>query len=212
MNLIIISGPSGSGKSYLAKKICKEFKHINLIKTDSYYKDNFIIKILSMYFNDIYDRIISLKKKELKGTLISILNKEKLIYRYNYDFRRRKSTKKEIIKHSDQSTNQIVILEGIFAHRLITDFEKHIFMKILCIEDKSLCFKRRIQRDLIERGRERKEVEERFQKSWEIFHNQSNKYRKGNNLICLKKENKEQFINIINRIENLNLKNKKNVD
>ena len=85
-------------------------------------------------------------------------------------------------------------------------------MKILCIEDKSICFKRRIHRDLIERGRKRKEVEERFQRSWEIFHNQSFNFKKDNEVIYLNKKDEEQYNNIINRIESLNLKTKKNVD
>ena len=41
MNLIIISGPSGSGKSILAKRICKEFKDIELNKWHGPYKSSF---------------------------------------------------------------------------------------------------------------------------------------------------------------------------
>ncbi len=212
MNLIIISGPSGSGKSFLADRICKQFKNTYRIKTDSYYRDDLIIKTLSLYFKGIYDRIISIKRKELIHTLSSILNKEEHIYSYNYDFRTRKSTKKEIIRITNQSTNQIVILEGIFAHRIIKKFRNQILMKILCIEDKSLCFKRRIQRDVIERGRKRKEVEERFQRSWDIFSNQSSDFKKDNQIIYLNKKDEEKYNKIIKRIEMLNLKNKKKVD
>ncbi len=212
LNLIIISGPSGSGKTFLAKRICKEFNHINIINTDSYYRDNFMIKILSLYFKDIYDRIISIKRNELIDTLTSLLNNEELINSYYYNFKTRKSTKKTIIRKRNQYTNQIVILEGIFAHRLIKNFKNNIFMKILCIEDKSLCLKRRIERDLVERGRKRKEVEERFQRSWEIFHNHSSNFKRNNEIIYLDNKDKEQYRNIINRIESLNLKTKKNMD
>ena len=212
MNLIIISGPSGSGKSFLADRICKKFDYIYIIKTDSYYRDDLTIKTLSLYFKDIYDRIISIKRKELIDTLNSLLNKEDHIYSYNYDFKNRKSTKTELIRDSSQCKNQTVILEGIFAHRLVEKFKKDIFMKILCIENKSLCFKRRIRRDSLERGRKRQEVEERFQRSWEIFHNQSSNFKKDNEIIYLNKKNGEQFNNIINRIESQRLKAKKNVD
>ena len=212
MDLIIITGPSGSGKSILAKKIRNEFKNINIIKTDSYYRDNIMIKLLSIYFKGIYDRIISIRRNELIDTLKSILNKEELIFDYNYDFRTRKSSKKEVIRENSQDANQIVILEGIFAHRLTRDFRNIIFMKILCIEDKNLCLKRRILRDLIQRGRTRKEVEERFQRSWEIFHTHSTNFRKDNQIIHLRKKDEEQYKYIINIIENLNLKNKKNMD
>ena len=211
MNLIIISGPSGSGKSHLAKRISEKFKDIKIVKTDSYYRDNLLIKIISLYFNDIYDRIISIKKKELIDTLNSILNNEELVPSYNYDFRTRKSTKK-YIRNRSEYTSQVVLLEGIFAHRLIKYFKKHIFMKITCIEDKSLCFERRIRRDLIERDRKINEVEGKFQKSWEIFHNQSSNFKKDNEIIYLNKKDEEKYKNIINRIEILNLKTKKNVD
>ncbi len=212
MNLIIISGPSGSGKSYLAESICKKFKNINIIKTDSYYRDNLMIKILSLKFNDIYDRIISIKSKELIYTLTSILNREELIYSYNYDFRSKKSTKKLIRININDYTNPIVILEGIFSHRLMNKFKTNIFMKILCIEDKNLCFERRIRRDVIQRGRQRKEVEERFNRSWEIFHNQSSNFKKDKEIVYLNKKDESQYNNIINRIESLNLETKKKVD
>ena len=209
INLIIISGPTASGKSFLAKKISKEFENINVIKTDSYYRDNLFIKTLSLYINHIYDRLISIKKKELINTLTSILNKEKVIYTYNYDFKTRKSTKKEIILRTSQYRNQIIILEGIFAHRVIKNFKNNIFMNILCIEDKSLCFNRRILRDLLERGREKNEVENRFHKSWEIFQNQSTNFKNNNEIIYINTKEKEKYNNIISKIQSLNRKTKK---
>ena len=48
MKTLIITGPSGSGKSYLTKNISKLFNNTIVIKTDSYYKDNIFIKFLSI--------------------------------------------------------------------------------------------------------------------------------------------------------------------
>ena len=91
MRTLIITGPSGSGKTYLTKKLQNKFNSL-VIETDSYYRDDLFIKVLSKFMYDIYDRIISIKKKKLIETLNSICNKDKEINLYNYDFRRKKST------------------------------------------------------------------------------------------------------------------------
>ena len=49
MKTIIITGPSGSGKSFLTKNLSKIFKDSIVVKTDSYYRDNIIIKLLSLF-------------------------------------------------------------------------------------------------------------------------------------------------------------------
>ncbi len=68
METIIITGPSGSGKSYLSNKLYKFFYNSIVIKTDSYYRDNILIRFLSIIQNDIYDRPLSIKKHELNKT------------------------------------------------------------------------------------------------------------------------------------------------
>ena len=112
MNIVVITGPSGSGKSNLSSKISKIFNDCIIIKTDSYYRDNFYIKFLSIFISDIYDRIISLKKKELINTITSIKNKEETTYIYRYDFKHKKSIK--IKENINNNNNRFIILEGIF--------------------------------------------------------------------------------------------------
>ena len=167
MKTLIITGPSGSGKSYLSKKISKLFNNTIVIKTDSYYKDNIFIKFLSIFQYDIYDRPISFKKSEIKKTLRSLHNKDRLISFYNYDFQRKKSSKKE--ENIDyEGDNQLLILEGIFAHRLDLNYNETI--NIVCEEEKDICFKRRLKRDQLERGRDSREVNSKFNISWYLFH------------------------------------------
>ena len=89
MKTIIITGPSGSGKSYLSDKISKLFNNTIVIKTDSYYKDNILIKFLSKFQYDIYDRPISFNESQLMKTLRSLHNKDRIISFYNYDFQRK---------------------------------------------------------------------------------------------------------------------------
>ena len=173
MKTLIITGPSGSGKSYLSEKISKLFNNTIVVKTDSYYKDNIFIKFLSIFQYDIYDRPISFKKSEIKKTLRSLHNKDRLISFYNYDFQRKKSSKtEENINY--EGDNQLLILEGIFAHRLDLNYNETI--NIVCEEEKDICFKRRLKRDQLERGRDSREVNKKFNKSWYLYYENVQKY------------------------------------
>ena len=173
MKTLIITGPSGSGKSYLSDKISKLFNNTIVIKTDSYYKDNIFIKFLSKFQYDIYDRPISFKKSEINKTLRSLHNKDRLISFYNYDFQRIKSSKTEgTINY--EGDNQLLILEGIFAHRLDLNYNETI--NIVCEEEKDICFKRRLKRDQLERGRDSREVNNKFNISWYLFHENVQNY------------------------------------
>ena len=173
MKTIIITGPSGSGKSYLTKKISKLFNNTIVIKTDSYYKDNIFIKLLSLFQYDIYDRPMSFKKNEIKKTLRSLHNKNRLISFYKYDFKTKDSSKSEGRINYD-GDNQFIILEGIFAHRLDLNYNETI--NIVCEEQKDICFKRRLKRDQLERGRDSREVIKKFNKSWYLYYKNVQKY------------------------------------
>ncbi len=173
MKIIIITGPSGSGKSYLSKKISKLFNNTIVIKTDSYYKDNILIRFLSIFQHDIYDRPISFMKNEIKKTLRSIHNKERLISFYKYDFIR-KDSKKSTVSINYEGENQFLILEGIFAHRLDLNYKETI--NIVCEEEKDICFKRRLKRDQLERGRDSREVNKKFNKSWNLYYENVKNY------------------------------------
>ena len=167
MIIIVISGPSGSGKSYLANKLLQIFQDSIILKTDSYYRDNIFIRFLSIFKYDIYDRTISINKSEIKMNLTSILNKDKIISLSSYDFKSKVSMKsKKIINYN--SKNQFLILEGIFSHRLELNYHKTI--NIICENKKEICFKRRLERDKKERGRNSREVRKRFNKSWNLFY------------------------------------------
>ena len=173
MKTLVITGPSGSGKSYLSKKISKLFNNTIVIKTDSYYKDNIFIKFLSLFQYDIYDKPISIKKNEIKKTLRSLHNKDRLISFYNYDFQRKQSSKSDVtIKY--EGDNQLLILEGIFAHRLDLNYNETI--NIVCEEEKDICFKRRLKRDQLERGRDSREVNQKFNKSWHLYYENVQNY------------------------------------
>ena len=173
MKTIVITGPSGSGKSNLTDKLANLFDDSIVIKTDSYYRDNLFIRFLSLFKNDIYDRPLSIKKNEINNTLKSIYNKNKLVSLFNYDFKKKKSSKSQIyINYKDE--NQFLILEGIFSHRLHLNYQETI--NIVCEDEKELCFRRRLKRDQLERARDRREVFKKFNKSWYLFYENIQKY------------------------------------
>tara|TARA_Y100001968_G_C19301174_1_gene689111 strand:- start:104 stop:709 length:606 start_codon:yes stop_codon:yes gene_type:complete len=173
MKTIIITGPSGSGKSFLSNNLSSLFIDTILINTDSYYKDSNFIKFLSIFVSDIYDRPLSIKRKELLENLQSINNKSRYINSYCYDFKRRISSNKRIYLNYEND-KQFLIIEGIFAHRLDIDYQKTL--NIICEDDEDICFKRRLNRDQIYRGRSVNEVKEKFAKSWNLFYQNIDEY------------------------------------
>ena len=173
MKTIVITGPSGSGKSFLTNNLSKLFNNSIVIRTDSYYKDNLFIRFISIFLYDIYDRPFSIKKNEIMKTIKSIYNKDSIISFYKYDFKRKNSLHSKISINYNES-NQFLILEGIFAHRLDLNYQDTI--NIVCEEQKELCFKRRLKRDLQERGRDRREVYKKFNKSWDLFNENIQSY------------------------------------
>ena len=204
MITIVITGPSGSGKTYLSDKLYKLFDNAILIKTDSYYRDNILIRFLSIFFCDIYDRPLSINKKDLKNTLTAIHNKDKFIRFYQYDFKRKQSSysKKSINYNED---NQFLILEGIFAHRLDLNYQETI--NIICEEKKDICFKRRLIRDKLERNRNTSEVNRKFTRSWNLFHKNIIRYTDLNRKISLNPVDKISYDNLVYYLQNLSKKN-----
>ena len=200
MKTIIITGPSGSGKTYLSKKLSKLFENSIVINTDSYYRDNLYIKLLSIFIYDIYDRYISIKDKCLRKTIFSIYNNEQYAIFHNYDFRSKRSTqtKKQI---NYPNINRFLILEGIFAHRLDLNYEQTI--NILCKEKKELCYQRRLQRDKIERGRNIAEVNSKFSKSWDIYSKNLTLFLNRNNIIPINIDDKTNYQLLISKLKSL---------
>ncbi len=198
MKTIVITGPSGSGKSFLTNKLIKLLDNTIVIKTDSYYRDGILIKLLSKFKNDIYDRNISIKSKEIMNTLDSIYKKKRIVSNYSYDFKTRKSAKTKL--NLDYNTNnRFLILEGIFAHRLDLNYKEAI--NIECMEEKDICFKRRLRRDTIDRGRNKNEVKKRFFQSWDLYFKNIKQFKNTNKVITIypsKMILDKKLINIIN--------------
>ena len=166
MKLIFISGPSGSGKTTLSKRIIGKIKNGIILSTDNYYKVGLISKFLSKFVASYFDRSISFNYKLFKKDFNFILKNGISIQERSYNF------EKKLINNFFNETNNInfLIIEGIFAKEfsgtLLNQNYSFLELKI----NKNECMKRVILRDLKERGKAKKQAEDDFLKSWDIYY------------------------------------------
>jgi len=182
MKLIFISGPSGSGKTTLSNQIIGKIKNGIVLSTDNYYKTGLISKIRSKFVEGYFDRNISFNYKLFKKDFNFVLKNRISIYERSYDF------KKKTIKKFVKETNNInfLIVEGIFAKEFSRTLNNKNYFFLELKINKNDCMKRVVDRDIKERGKAKKQAENDFIKSWDIY------YEKFNNKIL--KSNKNEFI------------------
>jgi uridine kinase len=170
MKIIFISGPSGSGKTTLSNKLIKKNKNGFVLSTDNYYKTGLISKILSKFIVGFFDRSISFNYKLFKKDFDFIYeNGISLNDRY-YNFE--KKTIQNIL--NETSNISFLIVEGIFAKEFANTLNNHNFYFLEIKTKKKECMKRVVQRDLKERGKDKKQAENDFLKSWEIYYKKFN--------------------------------------
>ena len=166
MKLIFISGPSGSGKTTLSKKIIGKIKNGIILSTDNYYKVGLISKFLSKFVASYFDRSISFNYKLFKKDFNFILNNGISIQERSYNF------EKKIINNFFNETNNInfLIIEGIFAKEFSETLRNQNYSFLELKINKNECMKRVLQRDIKERGKDKKQAENDFLKSWSIYY------------------------------------------
>ena len=166
MKLIFISGPSGSGKTTLSNQIIKKNKNGIVLSTDNYYKTGLISKLLPKFVEGFFDRSISFNNKLFKKDFDFIYKNGISIYDRYYNF------EKKTIQNILNETNNIsfLIVEGIFAKEFshTLNNKDYIFLEIKT--KKNECMKRVVQRDIKERGKDKKQPENDFLKSWSIYY------------------------------------------
>ena len=166
MKLIFISGPSGSGKTTLSNQIIKKNKNGIVLSTDNYYKTGLISKLLPIFVEGFFDRSISFNNKLFKKDFDFIYKNGISICNRYYNF------EKKTIQNILNETNNItfLIVEGIFAKEFSKTLNTtdYIFLEIKT--KKIECMKRVVQRDIKERGKDKKQAENDFLKSWSIYY------------------------------------------
>ena len=166
MKLIFISGPSGSGKTTLSNKIIKKNKNGIVLSTDNYYKTGLISKLLPKFVEGFFDRSISFNNKLFKKDFDFIYENGISICDRYYNFE--KKTTQIILNETNNIS--FLIVEGIFAKEFSTtlNIQDYYFLEIKT--KKKECMKRVVQRDIKERGKNKKQAENDFLKSWDIYY------------------------------------------
>ena len=170
MKLIFISGPSGSGKTTLSNQIIKKNKNGIVLSTDNYYKTGIISKLLPKFVEGFFDRSISFNNKLFKKDFDFIYKNGNSICDRYYNF------EKKTIQNILKETNNIsfLIVEGIFAKEFSNTLNNKDYIFLEIKTKKNECMKRVVQRDIKERGKDKKQAENDFLKSWSIYYEKFN--------------------------------------
>lgn len=151
MKIITISGASGSGKTTLADLIHKSIPNSLLLSLDRYY----LSKVEQIEKNGFcnFDYPTAIDVDRLKEDLLLLKqNGEATVPKYDFTISQRAGYEKV-------SVNDAIIIEGLFAGALLNDeSDLTIFVDV----DMDLALLRRIQRDLIERGRTIASITEQY--------------------------------------------------
>ena len=196
MKLIFISGPSGSGKTTLSHQIKLKIKNSFVLSTDNYYKTGLISKLLSKIVNCYFDRSISFNFKLFKKDFNFILKNGISIYDRSYNF------EKKIIQNISNETNNInfLIIEGIFSKEFSRSLYNQNYSFFELKINKNECMKRVVKRDFKERGKSKKQAEDDFLKSWDIYYEKSknkNITNNANEFTITKSTNIDQILKIL---------------
>ena len=192
MKLIFISGPSGSGKTTLSNQIIKKNKNGIVLSTDNYYKTGLISKLLPKFVEGFFDRSISFNKKLFKKDFDFIYKNGISICDRYYNFE--KKTIQNIL--NEKYNISFLIVEGIFAKEFSKTLNNKDYIFLEIKTKKNECMKRVVQRDIKERGKDKKQAENDFLKSWDIYYEKfkSNSIKKNTTKFIIKKKTDIDYI------------------
>ena len=194
MLIIGIAGGSGSGKTFLTKKIFQSFKNkCVVIHQDSYYKDLSHLEMKERISNN-FDHPNSIDFNLLIEDVKALIN-GKSILQPVYDFSNHTRKQNRITKTS----KPIIIVEGV----LIFHFKKlaNLFsLKIFLNVDSDIRFIRRLKRDVKERKRHVKDICKQYLNYVKPMHELFVEKTKSNSDIVLK--NQYDYNLVLNTIKN----------
>jgi uridine kinase len=154
MRLIAIAGGTGSGKSTLADELSQRLG-ASVIRIDDYYRP-----LNHLTFDERervnFDAPDSIDHTLLLEQLSELLN-GKVIQKPVYDF----SKHTRAFVGESCAPTPVIILEGLFALYWI-ELNELAAVKIFVETPQEIRFERRLRRDIEERGRDEKEVTNRF--------------------------------------------------
>tara|TARA_B110000438_G_C15765248_1_gene629261 strand:+ start:467 stop:1075 length:609 start_codon:yes stop_codon:yes gene_type:complete len=193
--LIGIAGGSGSGKTFLAKKVSEMFENkVLIIQQDSYYKD-----LSQLNFNERslknFDHPNAIDINLLKSHISKLLIGESIDKpTYNFSNHTREDKTKTL------SPKPIIILEGILVlsfEELLKLFSLRVFIDV----KPDLRFIRRLQRDIEKRNRNTIDVCKQYLSFVRPMHEKFVKPSKKSSDIIIKNDNNyKNLFNIIERV------------
>ncbi|PJG84165.1 uridine kinase [Caviibacterium pharyngocola] len=162
--IIAITGASASGKSLIAstihRELCEELgcEDIGIISEDSYYKDQSHLAF-EQRIQTNYDHPNSMDRDLLIDQLRALKNGESVdipVYSYTEHTRTEQTVRFQ--------PKKVIILEGIL---LLTDerVRQEAHISVFVDTPLDICFIRRLQRDMEERGRSLQSVIEQYRKT-----------------------------------------------
>jgi len=166
MKLIFISGPSGSGKTTLSNQILLKNKNGFALSTDNYYKTGLLSNLLSKFVEGYFDKKISFNYQLFKKDFDFIVKNRISIHDRYYNFE--KKTTQDIL--NKKKNISFLIVEGIFVKEFSNTLNNKNYYFLEIKTEKNECMKRVVQRDFKERGKDKKQAEYDFLKSWEIYY------------------------------------------
>ena len=152
MLIIGIAGGSGSGKTFLTKKIFRSLKtKCVVIHQDSYYKDLSHLEMKERISNN-FDHPNSIDIKLLIKDVKTLINGESILQPL-YDFSNH--TRKQ--KYLTITPKPIIIVEGVLIFHF-KELANLFLLKIFLDIDPDIRFIRRLKRDVKERKRQVKDI------------------------------------------------------
>ena len=165
MHVIAITGGTGSGKTTLVQSIASKIsnKEILCLSSDSYYKDNPKLSFLEREKIN-YDEPDAVDFNLLKKH-INDLKLGKSIKVPKYCFKTHLRMKEYVV----ESPKKILLIEGILILSN-SELRKKFNLKIFLECDRDLRLKRRVKRDVDQRGRNEEDVIHLFSKRLDSMH------------------------------------------
>ncbi len=159
MIFIGICGASGSGKSTLAKSLADRLGPCcYVLQQDCYYRDHSHLPFEERTHLN-YDEPSIFDHDELLRDVQALMNGQSITRKgYNYAEHRRADTDERI------APPEVLILEGIHCFhdpRLLALMYLKLYMKV----DADICLLRRIERDIISRGRSIDSISDQYRKT-----------------------------------------------
>ena len=155
IKIISICGYSGSGKTLYSKIISNKFSNSYILSTDRYYKS--VPKNVDITTYD-FDNPNAIDINKLYSDIKKLKTGEKVNIP-DYDFINHERTSK--VDTINLVNDGVLIIEGIFL--LSLEWIRNISDIMVFIDvHEETCFKRRLDRDVKERGMDKKEIIEQY--------------------------------------------------